>query len=126
MTKKRELYPEQDPNRGTRVEEARVPYMVSPLQPPSVIEMATTRLSSKNQITLPVAMVRMLGLRPGDEVDLTAWQDAIRVERHLDGEDLLTDLEGSMAHVPEWSTKEKIDEYIRNERDSWNREWDQD
>lgn len=126
MTKKHEPYPEPEPNGSTRVEEARVRYAASQIQPAGIIEMTTTRLSSKNQITLPVTMVRMLGLQPGDEVDLMAWQDAIRLERHLDGKELIEHLCGSMAHVPEWSTKESIDEYIRNERDSWNREWDRD
>ena len=92
----------------------------------SVIESAVTRLSSKNQITLPVAMVRMLGLKPGDEISLLAMDGSIYLEKRLEGQANLDRLRGSMAAYPEWSSKEAIDEYIRGERDSWKRPWDPD
>ena len=63
-----------------RVAEIGAPYLVMGDEDPSVAR-GVTRLSSKNQITLPVAMVRRLGLTPGDELDLTVVGDAIRVER---------------------------------------------
>jgi AbrB family looped-hinge helix DNA binding protein len=109
--------------KGTRVGEALMQYRA---EPPAADERGLTRLSSKNQITLPVAMVRALGWKPGDEIDLHVWDGAIHLRKQLGDHELLDWLQGSMAHVPEWSTKEAIDEYIRNERDSWNREWDQD
>jgi bifunctional DNA-binding transcriptional regulator/antitoxin component of YhaV-PrlF toxin-antitoxin module len=79
-----------------------------------------TRLSSKNQITLPVAMVRQLGLQPGDELDLTVVGEAIRVERRpKTPQEWVDRLAGSMSHVPEWQTDEDIDAYVRRERESW-------
>jgi bifunctional DNA-binding transcriptional regulator/antitoxin component of YhaV-PrlF toxin-antitoxin module len=86
----------------------------------------TTRLSGKNQITLPVAMVRALGWRTGDEVDLMIDGEEIWLRRRLQGKPLLDRLEGALSHVPEWQTRESIDAWVRGERDSWDREWDSD
>jgi len=88
---------------------------------------ATAKLSSKRQITLPAAMVRALGLKPGDELMLIAMDNAIWMERRPQTSKQWHDrLYGSMAHVPEWRTKEDIDAWIRRERDSWDRDWDPD
>ncbi len=84
-----------------------------------------TRMSTKNQITLPVVMVRHLGLVPGDELDLWLEQDHIVLEKRLYGEELHKRLAGSISD-PAWSTKEKIDAWVRAERDSWDRPWDND
>lgn len=84
----------------------------------------TTRLSGKNQITLPVAMVRALGWRAGDEVDLMIDGEEIWLRRRLQGRPLLDRLEGALSNVPEWRTQESIDAWVRGERDSWDREWD--
>ncbi len=83
-----------------------------------------TRLSGKNQITLPVAMLRTLGWRAGEEVDLMIDGEEIRLRRRLQGKPLLDRLEGALSHVPEWQTKEGISAWVRQERDSWDREWD--
>jgi antitoxin component of MazEF toxin-antitoxin module len=102
-----------------RVAEIGAPYLVMGDEDPSVAR-GVTRLSSKNQITLPVAMVRRLGLTPGDELDLTVVGDAIRVERRpRTAQEWVDRLAGSMSHVPEWQTDEDIDAYVRRERDSW-------
>ncbi len=107
----------------TRLGEAVLAYVA---EPASAAERGLTRLSSKNQITLPVAMVRALGWKAGDEIDLLVWDGAIQIRKQLRGDELLDWLHGSMAHVPEWSTKEAADEYVRQERASWDRDWDRD
>ena len=104
------------PERGTKVGEAQIAYLAPP-PPVNVIETSVTRLSGKNQVTIPVAMVRMLGLKPGDELALLAMNGAIYVEKQLRGRELHEQLRGSMKHVPEWSTKEAIDAYIRDGRE---------
>jgi len=108
------------PERGwRRVAEVGAPYLALPDEDPASAR-GTTRLSSKNQITLPVALVRRLGLEPGDELDLTVVVDAIRVERRpRSPQEWVERLAGSMSHVPEWQTDEDIDAYVRRERDSW-------
>jgi len=85
---------------------------------------AITRLSSKNQITLPVAMVRGLGLKAGDEISLRVLGDTIYLSRRPQtAEEWLAKFSGSI-HVPGWETKESIDAYVQGERDSWTREGD--
>lgn len=94
-----------------KVEEARPVYLLE--------RRGTTRLSGKNQITLPVAMTRQLGLKPGDAIELAVTEGAIEVRKRLEGAQLLDSLQGAMAHVPEWKDAASIDAYIRAERDSW-------
>ena len=105
--------------------EARVEYRVDTEDDAEELR-GTTRLSGKNQITLPVAMVRALGWRTGDEVDLMIDGEEIWLRRRLQGKPLLDRLEGALSHVPEWQTQESIDAWVRRERDSWDREWDSD
>ena len=119
----------QRPRAGAvKVGEARAEYVVD--APPRLrlaMPMATTRLSSKNQITLPVVMIRALDLEPGDEVDLIAIGDMICLERApKTHEEWEAKVVGAMAHVPEWQTEEGIDTWVRNERDSWDRQWDKE
>ena len=108
------------PERGwRRVAEIGAPYLVLEDEDAAAVR-GTTRLSSKNQLTLPVAMVRQLGLEPGDELDLTVVGDAIRIERRpRTPQEWLDRLAGSLSHIPEWQTDEDIDAYVRRERDSW-------
>jgi AbrB family looped-hinge helix DNA binding protein len=40
------------------------------------------RISSKNQVTLPVSILRSLGLRAGDTVDIVEEGDRIAIRRH--------------------------------------------
>jgi AbrB family looped-hinge helix DNA binding protein len=46
--------------------------------------MATSTLSSKGQITLPVRMRRQIGLRPNDAVTIETVGDAIVIKRAAD------------------------------------------
>jgi AbrB family looped-hinge helix DNA binding protein len=94
--------------------EARVAYVA---ELPTVQEMATTKLSAKNQITLPVAMTRYLGLRPGDEIDLTLEEDGVRLRKRRSGKALLDWLEGAIKGVPEWETREQVDAWVREGRE---------
>lgn len=105
--------------------DARVAYRVEPRDEEEELR-GTTRLSGKNQLTLPVAMVRSLGWRAGDEVDLMIDGEEIWLRRRLQGKPLLDRLEGALSHVPEWQTNEGIRTWVRGERDSWDREWDSD
>ncbi|MFC4586855.1 AbrB/MazE/SpoVT family DNA-binding domain-containing protein [Sphaerisporangium corydalis] len=40
------------------------------------------RISGKNQVTLPAAVLRKLGLRPGDPIDITEEDGDIVIRRH--------------------------------------------
>jgi AbrB family looped-hinge helix DNA binding protein len=71
-----------------------------------------TKLSSKNQITLPVAYVRDLGLKSGDEVVVWLEKGHITLERRLYGKELLDSLQGSMRD-PDLKTKEDVDAWVR-------------
>jgi AbrB family looped-hinge helix DNA binding protein len=107
---------------GKRVAEAALQYRV-PDPYAGGPQYGETRLSSKNQITIPAEMVRALGLRAGDGIMLWMEHDSIVLEKKLQGGELLENLGGSLQY-PEWSTKEKVDQWIRGERDSWERDWD--
>ena len=86
-----------------------------------------TRLSSKYQITLPAAMVRQLGLRPGDELDLMALNGAITLERRpKTPEEWANRLAGALSDYPEWGSDEAIHAWIRREREGWERPWDRE
>ena len=106
-----------------RVGEARFAYLINEEDEPELH--VTTKLSTKNQITLPVAMVRSLALRAGDEIDLKVEGDMIQIERRpKTPQEWIQRLRGTMAHVPEWQSKDRIDAWTRSERESWEREWD--
>ena len=84
-----------------------------------------TRLSSKYQITLPAAMVRQLGLRPGDELDLMALNGAITLERRpRTPEEWANRLAGALSDYPEWGSDAAIYAWIRREREGWERPWE--
>ena len=78
--------------------------------------MPTVTLSSKHQITLPVDMVRSLGLKTGDKLVAELIDDRIvllpRPESWADY------FSGSMKGVY-GSTKEEIDRYIAEVRHGW-------
>jgi bifunctional DNA-binding transcriptional regulator/antitoxin component of YhaV-PrlF toxin-antitoxin module len=118
-------YPVGERPSGTVLHDAAVAYRVDAEDEADALQ-GTTRLSGKNQITLPVAMVRALGWRAGDEVDLLIDGGEIWLRRRLQGKALLDRLQGALGDVPEWSTRERIDGWVRGERDSWDREWDSD
>lgn len=85
--------------------------------------MATITLSSKHQVTLPVDIVRSLGLKAGDKLVAELIDDRIVL---LPQPDSWTDyFIGSMKGVY-GSTKEEVDRYIARERESPERwEWAQ-
>lgn len=51
-------------------------------------------------IRLPVDLVRKLGLKAGDQVDLVADTDSLRVLRHRRPEDVLAGLERFRGRLP--------------------------
>ena len=106
---------------GSKVQEARAEYG-APERPP-IAPFVTAKVSSKNQVTLPVVIMRALGLEAGDEIEMLAWGDTLMVSKRLYGQELIDRLRGSID-IPEWRTDEAIDEYVRRERDSWERESD--
>lgn len=112
--------PARSPSRA-RVSEARASYVVSPAED-DLAAHSTTRLSSKNQITLPAAMLRRLEWTAGDEIWVNILGDAVMIEKAIPPEELVDKLRGSMAHVPEWRTKTSIDAWVRSLRDEWDRE----
>ncbi len=97
---------------GVRVGEALVAYHAEPAKYESRGDFAHVTLSSKNQITLPVGMVRMLGLEPGDQLTLSRLHDEVVLTKRLYGKELMDSLAGSLNR-PEWDTDEKIDEWLR-------------
>ena len=77
---------------------------------------AMSTISSKNQITLPARLLRELGLGAGDRVSIRVDGDRLILRpRPKDWADYYG---GSMRGIY-GGTKEEIDEYIRQERASW-------
>jgi len=102
-----------------RVGDARAEYDASEDLPTEGL----TRLSSKNQITIPAGMVRLMGWKPGDEIRLIARGKHIALRRQLHGQELLDSLAGSWPAIGEWRTKEDVDKWVRNLRNEWDRDW---
>jgi AbrB family looped-hinge helix DNA binding protein len=83
-------------------------------------ESAVTTISSKHQITLPAAMIRQLGLQPGDKLTVRLEDHRITLERQpRTPDEWVQRFSGALAAKPYWGTKEEIDEYVRKERESW-------
>ena len=99
----------------SKVGEAVLEYLVAAAEKPEVIR---AKLSSKNQITLPVAIVRALGLRPGRNLMLSLEDDHIVLRPEPD--DWVMYLHGSAKGVY-GNTREEMDAYVRRERASWRR-----
>jgi AbrB family looped-hinge helix DNA binding protein len=78
--------------------------------------MATATLSSKNQITLPVVMVRNLGLKAGDKLDIELIDDRIVIwPKPMSYTDyFIGRLRGAWGN-----SVEEIDRYVAEERASW-------
>jgi len=108
--------------RTRRLGEARAAYRAEPSVP--VAPFATARISAKNQITLPVAVMRAMGLKPGDELQMLVLGNLVRARKRLHGRELIDHLYGS-ANLPDWRTAEDIEAYVQRERDSWDRDWDE-
>jgi len=79
-------------------------------------ELGTTTLSSKHQVTLPVALVRELGLAPGDKFTVRLEDGAIMLRpRPRSWVDYVS---GSMPGY-HGKTKEEIDAYLAEVRGGW-------
>lgn len=74
----------------------------------------TSRISSKNQITIPVEVLREMSLKPGDQVEFHINKDNRLVVTPIDSEWLKTldEVLGSMTGV--WDGFD-----LRKERDEW-------
>jgi antitoxin ChpS len=79
-------------------------------------EVAVAKLSSKHQITLPIAMVRRLGLEPGRRLILRLEGDRILLKP--EPEDWVEYFHGSLKGLY-GATEAEIDAYVRRERESW-------
>ena len=100
----------------SKVREAVLEYLAAATE--RVPQVAVAKLSSKNQITLPVAMVRRLGLKPGRRLMLRLEDD--RIVLRPEPEDWVEYFRGSMKGVY-GKTREEMDAYVRRERASWRR-----
>src|SRR3990172_5401597 len=78
--------------------------------------MPKVTLSSKNQITLPVEIVRKLGLKPGDKIVAELMDDHVVLLPQP--ESWVDYFKGSLKGVY-GSTKEEIDRYIAEVRYGW-------
>ena len=122
--KERTEYPKGGRQGKSELREAAVAYRV-PSASDREAAIATTRLSSKNQITIPVAMCRLMDMRPGDEIELLVMGDTVYMQRlPRTPQEWARRFDAAEITDPAWSTKERIDEYIRGERDSWDKEYD--
>ena len=99
---------------GRKVREVALAYLTEGAS--AMSEVATAKLSSKHQITLPVAMVRRLGLEPGDRLAVRVEEDRIVLRPRP--RDWVEYYRGRLRGVY-GSSVEEIDEYIRKERESW-------
>lgn len=80
--------------------------------------MPTTTLSSKYQITIPMEIVRSLGLQPGEKIAIEQIEDRIvMLKEPANWADYFT---GRLKGVY-GSTVEEIDRYVAEERASWER-----
>lgn len=81
------------------------------------MESSQTKLSSKNQITLPAALCRELGWKSGAPIVVQRMNDCIvllpKPQSVIDAYQGL--LGGS------FKTAEEMDRYVREERDAWDR-----
>lgn len=76
----------------------------------------TTKVSSKNQVTLPVAALRAAGVSPGDRLRVTVEEDGVfRLIRERDPWwELFEETAGSDLGI---TTREELEEM----RDEWDR-----
>lgn len=80
---------------------------------------ATVTLSAKHQVTLPAGMVRELGLRAGDKLDVRLRGQQLVLERMpRTPDEWVARYRGALRGVY-GETAEAIEAYIREERESW-------
>jgi AbrB family looped-hinge helix DNA binding protein len=97
-----------------KVREVALAYLTEGASPMS--EVAIAKLSSKHQITLPVDVVRRLGLEAGDRLAVGVEEDRIVLRPRP--RDWVEYYRGRLRGVY-GSSVEEIDEYVRKERESW-------
>lgn len=87
---------------------------LSPTPRPRRGRATTSRISSKNQITIPVEVLREMSLKPGDQVEFHINKDNRLVVTPVDSEWLKTldEVLGSMTGV--WDGFD-----LRKEREEW-------
>ena len=107
-------------NAARKVKEAGLAYLTE--GGGAVSEVAVAKLSSKHQITLPAAIVRRLGLEPGDTLAVGLEDDKIVLRPRP--RDWVRYYRGRLRGVY-GSSVEEIDEYVRKERESWRRRAEQ-
>ncbi|OAT79815.1 AbrB/MazE/SpoVT family DNA-binding domain-containing protein [Desulfotomaculum copahuensis] len=78
--------------------------------------MAIVKISSKRQITLPARLCRALNLKEGDRLALEIKGDQITFTRVPDN---ITHFFSGIARGVYGATSRQVDEYVREERDSW-------
>lgn len=82
-------------------------------------ERAIVTLSAKHQVTLPVGMVRKLGMRPGDKLSVRRrGQDLVLTRLPRTPEEWVARYRGALKGVY-GETPEDIEDYLRKERESW-------
>lgn len=92
---------------------------------PALVDTAVTTLSSKHQITLPAALVRELDLEPGDKLAVRLLEGRIVLtQQPRTPEEWVQRYSGALKGVY-GKTVEEVEKYIRRERESWDRKWDQ-
>ena len=75
---------------------------------------STSRLSSKNQLTVPVDIVRAVGLAAGDEVEFIVNNNGFIEVTKIGTHNKLLDLAGTFSDI--------FDDFdLEAERDSWDR-----
>ena len=105
---------------GDTVNEARIAWEVPHERDPQAwLPLMDSKLSTKNQITLPVALTRALDWRAGDEVSLMVHGDMVILNRLPRNEPEWGKWLAGSVDVPEWRTKEGIDAWLKNEREDW-------
>ena len=98
------------PRRVTRVREAAAIYLAGGM------EAAMSTISSKNQITLPVHLLRELGIGPGDR--LAVSRDGARLVLRARPKNWVKYHAGSLAGLYGKNARE-ADAYVRGLRDEW-------
>lgn len=78
---------------------------------------STSKLSSKNQLTVPVDILRSIGLTTGDEVEFSVNDAGFIEVKPVVEENLLLQLAGIGAGI--------YDDFdLAKDRESWSRPWD--
>lgn len=108
------------PRPGSYLGEARAVYRT---EAPAA-ERLRTRLSGKNQLTMPVSVTRLLGWAAGDTIEVRVSGEGVYMEKKLSRSEALRRLRGALAEA--WPDRESAEKYARGERAGWDDEWDSD